>query len=192
MKADKINIIVDADACPRGAMDVLRRLQREFGYRLVTVASFHHDIGPSLNRPGRADRPGVGGNHQEAPPAGPGADPDHPDARDEAGGGSPDREHVTVGDGPDAADFAVVNRTKAGDIVVTQDWGLAALVLAKGAFCLSPGGREYTPDRIEFQLDERHVKAKHRRGGGRTRGPRARTGADDERFEKTLRRLLKG
>lgn len=127
-------------------MDTMRRLRREYGYRLVTVASFNHNIEGT--------------------------------------------EHVMVGDGPDEADFAVVNRTRSGDIVVTQDWGLAALVLAKGAMCLSPGGREYREDRIEFQLDERHTKAVHRRGGGRTRGPRARTAADDERFERTLRRLL--
>ncbi|MFS8581375.1 MAG: DUF188 domain-containing protein [Limnochordales bacterium] len=99
-------------------------------------------------------------------------------------------EHVTVGDAPDEADLAVVNRTRPGDIVVTQDWGLAALVLGKGARCLSPAGYEYTPQRIDFQLHERHVKAKHRRAGGRTRGPRARTDADDQRFERTLRRLL--
>lgn len=141
-----IQLIVDADACPRGAMDVMRRLQREYGYQLVTVASFNHNI--------------EGTNH------------------------------VIVGDGSDEADLAVANRTRRGDIVVTQDWGLAALVLGKGAACLSPGGHVYTPDRIEFQLDERHVKAKHRRGGGRTKGPRARTDADDERFERALRRLL--
>jgi len=144
-------VIVDADALPRGAMDVLRRLRREYGYRLVTVASFHHDMG-------RHGEDGV--------------------------------EHVTVGDGPDEADLAAINRTRPGDIVVTQDWGLAALVLGKGARCLSPTGHEYTEQRIDFQLEERHIKAKHRRAGGRTKGPRARTAADDERFERALRKLL--
>lgn len=141
-----LQLIVDADACPRGALDTMRRLQREYGYRLVTVASFNHNIEGT--------------------------------------------DHVVVGDGPDEADLAVANRTKAGDIVVTQDWGLAALILGKGATCLSPGGHVYTQDRIEFQLDERHVKEKHRRGGGRTKGPRARTDADDHRFERALRGLL--
>lgn len=148
-----LQVIVDADACPRGAMDVLRRLRREYGYRLVTVASFHHHIG---------------------------------------GTGEEGVEHVTVGDAPDEADLAVVNRARPGDIVVTQDWGLAALVLGKGARCLSPTGHVYTKQRIDFQLEERHLKAKHRRAGGRTKGPRARTAADDERFERALRRLLEG
>lgn len=132
-------------------MDVLRRLRKEYGYRLVTVASFHHEIGR---------------------------------------GDDADVEHVTVGDGPDEADLAVINRTHPGDIVVTQDWGLAALALGKGALCLSPHGYEYTEQRIHFQLEERHLKAKHRRAGGRMKGPPARTAEDDERFERTLRRML--
>lgn len=156
-----MQVIVDADACPRGAMDILRRLRREYGYKLVTVASFHHDIG------GRRD--------------------DGAESADRAADGV---EHVTVGDGPDEADLAVVNRARPGDIVVTQDWGLAALALGKGAWCLSPTGYVYTQQRIDFQLDERHIKAKHRRAGGRTKGPRARTTADDERFERALRKLL--
>lgn len=139
-------VIVDADACPRGALRIMQRLQPEYGYRLITVASFHHVIHGT--------------------------------------------EHVTVGDGPDEADLAVANRVRRGDIVVTQDWGLAALVMGKGAHCLSPKGMIYTPDRIDFLLDERHIKAKHRRGGGRTRGPQARTPGDDERFEQALRQLL--
>lgn len=139
-------VIVDADACPRSALRILQRLQRDYGFRLITVASFHHQIEGT--------------------------------------------EHVMVGDAPDEADLAVANRVRRGDIVVTQDWGLAALVLAKGAACLSPNGFTYSPDRIDFLLDERHVKAKHRRAGGRTRGPQARTAKDDEQFEKALRRLL--
>ena len=147
-----LQVIVDADACPRGAMEILRRLRREYGYQLVTVASFHHDLGR----------------------------------------GNDGVEHVTVGDGPDEADLAVVNRTRPGDIVVTHDWGLAALALAKGARCLSPSGHVYTKERIDFLLDERHIKAKLRRAGGRTRGPRARSAGDDERFERALRALLEG
>lgn len=162
-----VQVIVDADACPRGAMAILRRLQREYGYRLVTVASFHHVIV-------------AGATHADAC------------GGDDSGAGDNRVEHVTVGDGPDEADLAVVNRARPDDIVVTQDWGLAALVLGKGAQCLSPSGHVYTPERIEFQLDERHTKAKHRRAGGRTRGPRARTAADDERFERTFRVLLEG
>ncbi len=98
--------------------------------------------------------------------------------------------HVVVGDDPQEVDIKVINLAEAGDVVVTQDWGLAAMVLSKGARCLTPNGREYRPDRIDFLLEEREVKAKIRRAGGRTRGPKKRTGEDDKRFEACLLRII--
>jgi uncharacterized protein YaiI (UPF0178 family) len=98
--------------------------------------------------------------------------------------------HIVVGDGPQEADLKVINQTTPGDVVVTQDWGLAALVLGKGARCISPQGREYRSGNIDFLLEERDIKAKVRRGGGRTKGPRKRTEEDDQRFERCLRRVL--
>lgn len=99
--------------------------------------------------------------------------------------------HTTVGNGPQEADLAVVNMTTAGDIVVTQDWGLAALVLGKGAAALSPGGRIFKRETIDFLLEEREIKAKHRRRGGRTRGPKKRSPEDDRRFTASLRALIR-
>lgn len=99
--------------------------------------------------------------------------------------------HITVDKGRDAADFAIVNHTQKGDIVITQDWGLAALVLAKRAFALSPSGRIYSEKNIEFLLEERSLKASFRRSGGRTKGPRARTTEDNARFENRFLLLLK-
>ncbi len=99
-------------------------------------------------------------------------------------------DHIVVGRGRDAADFAVINNTAAGDIVVTQDWGLAALALGKGAFALAPSGRIYCEQSMDFLLNERFWKAKHRRAGGRSKGPRARTAEDDSRFEQSFLRLL--
>lgn len=99
-------------------------------------------------------------------------------------------DHITVGKGRDAADLAVINNAVRGDIVVTQDWGLAALVLGKGAFALSPSGRIYSQQNMDFLLDERFWKAKHRRAGGRTKGPPARAAADDSRFERSFLSLL--
>ncbi|MEW6523982.1 MAG: DUF188 domain-containing protein [Bacillota bacterium] len=99
-------------------------------------------------------------------------------------------QHVAVSDEPEATDLALANRVRPGDIVVTQDYGLAALALGKRAAALSPGGRVYTAGNIDFLLAERHIKAKYRRGGGRTRGPAARTGVDDARFQHALQRLL--
>ncbi len=98
--------------------------------------------------------------------------------------------HVVVGNAPQEADTQVINLTARGDIVVTQDWGLAAMVLGKGASALSPTGRVYRKDTICFLLEERELKAKFRRGGGRTKGPKKRTAADDMNFKKNLYRLL--
>ncbi|HYH03298.1 MAG TPA: DUF188 domain-containing protein, partial [Bacillota bacterium] len=99
-------------------------------------------------------------------------------------------EHVIVGNERDAADLAVINRTSAGDIIVTQDWGLAALVLGKRARAIAPNGRVYRDSRIELMLEERNILAKHRRAGGRTKGPAKRSMAEDLLFEQNLGRLI--
>jgi uncharacterized protein YaiI (UPF0178 family) len=98
--------------------------------------------------------------------------------------------HLVVGDESQAADITVVNRTQPGDIVVTQDWGLAAMVLAKRAQALSPQGRIFEPDQMNSLLEERHLLAEYRRSGGRTKGPARRTRDDDQRFTESFRKVL--
>lgn len=98
--------------------------------------------------------------------------------------------HITVESDSQAADIKVMNLTEAGDVIITQDWGLAAMVLGKHAKCLSPNGREYRSGQMDFLLEERNIKAKLRRSGGRTKGPKKRTGEDDLRFAKSLENLL--
>lgn len=98
--------------------------------------------------------------------------------------------HVVVGDNDQEADMKVLNLTQAGDIVITQDWGLAAMALGKRASCISPAGRQFHNDTIDFLLEERDVKAKLRRRGGRTKGPTKRTTAEDDRFQESLAGLL--
>lgn len=98
--------------------------------------------------------------------------------------------HIVVGSASQEADIKLINVTQAGDIVVTQDWGLAALVLGKKAYCISPGGKEYRVDSIEFLLEERECKAKFRRGGGRTKGPSKRTPQEDVLFAGELERQI--
>lgn len=98
--------------------------------------------------------------------------------------------HVVVGNGSQEADIKLINLSSAGDITVTQDWGLAAMLLGKGARCISPDGREYRNDKIDFLLEEREIKAKMRRAGGRTKGPAKRSPEADDRFAKTLERIL--
>jgi 2-dehydropantoate 2-reductase len=97
---------------------------------------------------------------------------------------------IAVGNDFQEADMKIMNLTEAGDIVVTGDWGLAAMVLGKGAACLSPMGREFRTEKIEFLLEEREAKAKFRRGGGRTKGPKKRKLEDDRRFESCLEKIL--
>lgn len=99
--------------------------------------------------------------------------------------------HIVVGDNSQEADLKVINLTQRGDVVVTQDWGLAAMTIGRGARCVSPAGREYTNERMDFMLEEREVKAKLRRGGGRTKGPAKRTAADDRKFAAGLENILK-
>ncbi|HHT72823.1 MAG TPA: DUF188 domain-containing protein [Firmicutes bacterium] len=100
-------------------------------------------------------------------------------------------DHITVGKGKDNTDLAVINNTSPGDIVVTQDWGLAALALGKGAQAIAPSGRIFTDASIDFLLEERFLKAQYRRAGGRTKGPTPRSRDDDQRFEASLIELLK-
>lgn len=99
--------------------------------------------------------------------------------------------HIVVGNSSQEADIRVINLAESGDVAVTQDWGLAAMLLGKGVKCLSPAGREFDPSKIEFLLEEREAKAKFRRSGGRTKGPKKRTTDDDRKFEERLEFLLK-
>lgn len=99
--------------------------------------------------------------------------------------------HITVGNSSQEADIRVMNLAAKNDIVITQDWGLAAMILAKGAGAISPWGKVFREENIDFMLEEREIKAKHRRGGGRTKGPPKRTQADDHKFSQQLRKLVK-
>lgn len=97
-----------------------------------------------------------------------------------------------IGAGADAVDFALVNACRGGDVVVTQDYGLAAMVLAKKARAIHQSGRWYTDGNIERLLMERHIakKARMSKAKHHLKGPAKRTEEDDRRFEESLRRLL--
>lgn len=100
-------------------------------------------------------------------------------------------EAVQVGSGRDAADFAVVERLVAGDVVVTGDIGLAAMALGRGARALTHRGREFSLATIDAELAVRHAEQRHRRAGGRTRGPAPFDDEDRERFREGLARVLR-
>lgn len=94
--------------------------------------------------------------------------------------------------GADSVDFALANRVQSGDIVVTQDYGLASMCLAKGARVLHQDGWQYTEYNIQALLFQRHESGKYRRSGGRVKGPRKRTKQQDKDFETALQTLLQG
>ncbi len=98
--------------------------------------------------------------------------------------------HITVGGDSQAADIKTANLAERGDIVVTQDIGLAAIVLAKGARAIGPTGFEYKEETMDAVLEEREIKAKFRRAGGRTKGPAKRTKEDDRRFAENFEKML--
>lgn len=97
---------------------------------------------------------------------------------------------IMVDKGADSVDYALMCLLTRDDLVVTQDFGLAAMALGKGAKAINQNGLVYTDDNIERLLFERHLSQKIRRGGGRTRGPAKRTRDDDGRFAAALEALL--
>lgn len=97
---------------------------------------------------------------------------------------------IVLGQGADSVDFALVNMLQKGDLVVTQDYGLAAMCLARNATVLNQNGMVYHDGNIDGLLYSRHMGQKIRRSGGRTKGPAKRTKEQDEMFAKQLRNLL--
>ena len=92
--------------------------------------------------------------------------------------------------GADSVDFALVNRAKSGDIVITQDYGLASMCLGKRVRVVHQDGWEYTEYNISGLMEQRHAAKKHRLAGGRTKGPAKRTRQQDEAFAAVFEKLL--
>ena len=157
-------LYIDADACPvtREALACARRAR----VPVVIVGNTTQN----LERHVRRD------------------DPRGPDAKH--GGFWVDVLDVSVG--ADSADFAIVERLQPDDVVVTQDIGLAGMVLGRGAAAIGVRGRVYSRATIDMDLFIRHEEKKVRRTGGRTRGPAAFTNEDRERFARNLSVLLDG
>ena len=89
---------------------------------------------------------------------------------------------VTVDKGADSADLVLANLVNKDDLVITQDYGVAAMVLAKGAKAMHQDGFLYTKDNMDRLLFERFLGKEVRRAGGRTKGPKKRTKAQDQAF----------
>ena len=102
----------------------------------------------------------------------------------------PGTENIKCSVGADSVDLRIANSLSAGDIVITQDYGLATLCLARGAFVLDQNGMEYTDDNIDSLLFARHMAKKDRSSGLRLKGPSKRNKAQDDNFKLTLYRLI--
>src|SRR5690554_2545692 len=97
---------------------------------------------------------------------------------------------IVVDKANQSVDLALYNYCKKGDLVITQDYGLAALVLSKGARAINESGLVYDRGNIDYLLLRRHLHARMRRAGLRHPGPGKRTVEDDLRFEKVLLNLI--
>ena len=101
-------------------------------------------------------------------------------------------EVIVVSAGADAVDYKLISICHRGDIVVSQDYGVAAMALGKGAYAIHQSGKWYTDDNIDRMLMERHLNKKARRGSSKNhiKGPRKRTSEDDERFAQSFEKLV--
>lgn len=98
---------------------------------------------------------------------------------------------VTVEKARDSVDIALANKMQSGDIVVTQDYGVAAMALGKRTLVINQNGLCYTNENIDRLLFERHLGQKIRRSGGRTGNAKKRTKEDDSAFEEAFMELIR-
>jgi len=99
-------------------------------------------------------------------------------------------ETIYVDSGADAADYRIVKLVEKGDIIVTQDYGLASLGLAKGIIVLHHTGFSYTNENIDQLLQTRYLSAMARKSGQRTKGPKPFTAEDRERFRGLFKQVI--
>ena len=102
-------------------------------------------------------------------------------------------EVIIVGAGADAVDYKLISICRKGDIAVSQDYGVAAMALGKGAYAIHQSGKWYTNDNIDQMLMERHLNKKGRRNSHKnhSKGPRKRTNEDDIHFAQSFEKLIR-
>ena len=101
-------------------------------------------------------------------------------------------EVIVVGAGADAVDYKLISICHKGDIVVSQDYGVAAMALGKNAYAIHQSGKWYTNENIDLMLMERHISKKARRASSKNhmKGPRKRSDKDDYNFEASFERIV--
>ncbi|PMC39659.1 YaiI/YqxD family protein [Bacillus sp. UMB0899] len=97
---------------------------------------------------------------------------------------------VFVDTGKEEADLYIVNHVSKGDIVISQDIGLAGLLIRKDVICITPRGKQYTEENIDTALQFRYLSAKERRSGKYTKGPKKFTENDILYFITTFEKIL--
>ena len=96
---------------------------------------------------------------------------------------------IVFSKGADSVDFALINIVNKDDIVITQDYGLAAMAINKASYVINQNGLIYNNDNIDMLLFNRHISKKIRKSGARVQGPKKRSKSDDDNFEKTLMKI---
>lgn len=102
-------------------------------------------------------------------------------------------DEIIVGAGADAVDYKLISICHKGDVIVSQDYGVAAMALGKGAYAIHQSGKWYTNENIDQMLMERHLNKKARRSSHKNhmKGPRKRTEEDDVRFAQSFEKLIR-
>ena len=98
---------------------------------------------------------------------------------------------IVFSKGNDSVDFALINSVQREDIVITQDYGLAAMAINKASYVINQNGLIYTNYNIDMLLYNRHMSNKIRKSGGRVKGHKKRTNEDNINFKRTLTEILK-
>lgn len=97
---------------------------------------------------------------------------------------------IVVSKGIDAVDFAILNNIEKEDIVITQDYGLASLVLSRNSYAINQSGMVYTNENIDELLYSRYISKKMRNSGARIKGPKKRDKSQDIIFKENLEKLI--
>jgi len=97
---------------------------------------------------------------------------------------------IIVDNESQAADIEIINNIQSGDIVISQDYGLASIALDKKAYAISFHGKKFTKQNIDHLLFQRHLSLEQRKNKQRTTKQKKRQKKDDVAFKESLEKLI--